>query len=96
MSLPDGRRKGTCSLWLKRSEPCGKNRPPSAPARLDAATGRRAGNWVLLSLIGLALASAALSVLLYIEPCGRPRHEIIHQTTPGLTADARRRQEDDL
>ncbi len=43
-------------------------------------TGRRAGNWVLLSLIGLALASAALSVLLYIEPCGRPRHEIINQT----------------
>ena len=43
-------------------------------------TGRRAGNWVLLSLIGLALASAALSVLLYIEPCGRPRPEIINQT----------------
>lgn len=35
---------------------------------------------MLLSLIGLALASAALSVLLYIEPCGRPRHEIINQT----------------
>ena len=35
---------------------------------------------MLLSLIGLALASAALSVLLYIEPCGRPRHEIIKQT----------------
>ena len=47
-------------------------RPPS--------TARRAGNWVLLSLIALALASAALSVLLYIEPCGRPRHKIIHQT----------------
>ena len=44
-------------------------------------TGRRAGNWVLLSLIGLALASAALSVLLYLEPCGRPRHKIMHQTT---------------
>ncbi len=40
MSLPTGRRKGTCSLWLKR-------------------------NWVLLSLLGLALASAALSVLFY-------------------------------
>ena len=35
---------------------------------------------MLLSLIGLALASAALSVLLYIEPCGRPRHEISNQT----------------
>ena len=35
---------------------------------------------MLLSLIGLALASAALSVLLYIEPCGRPRHEIVNQT----------------
>ena len=32
MSLPDGRRKGTCSLWLKRSEPC-KNQAPCAPAR---------------------------------------------------------------
>ena len=39
MSLPTGRRKGSCSLWLKR-------------------------NWVLMSLVGLALASAALSVLL--------------------------------
>ena len=39
MSLPTGRRKGTCALWLKR-------------------------NWVLLSLLGLALAAAALSVLL--------------------------------
>ena len=46
MSLPTGRRKGTCALWLKR-------------------------NWVLLSLIGLALASAALSVLLYLEPCDK-------------------------
>ena len=35
---------------------------------------------MLLSLVGLALASAALSVLLYIEPCGRPRHEISNQT----------------
>ena len=35
---------------------------------------------MLLSLIGLALASAALSVLLYIKPCGRPRHEIINET----------------
>ena len=40
MSLPTGRRKGSCSLWLKR-------------------------NWVLMSLVGLALASAALSVLFY-------------------------------
>ena len=77
MSLPDGRRKGTCSLWLKRSEPCEKK---TAVRARSPSTGRRAGNWVLLSLIGLALASAALSVLLYIEPCGRPRHEIINQT----------------
>ena len=42
-------------------------------------TGRRKGsyslwlkrNWVLLSLLGLALASAALSVLLYLEPCDK-------------------------
>ena len=74
--------------------------------------------------MGLALASAALSVLLYIEPCGRPRHEISNQTIMraynamaldrresslsgrltngtglacrGLTAPARRRQEDEL
>ena len=46
MSLPTGRRKGSCSLWLKR-------------------------NWVLMSLVGLALASAALSVLLYLEPCDK-------------------------
>jgi hypothetical protein len=46
MSLPTGRRKGTCALWLKR-------------------------NWVLLSLLGLAAASAALSVLLYLEPCDK-------------------------
>jgi len=39
MSLPTGRRKGTCALWIKR-------------------------NWVLLSLVGLAVAAAALSVLL--------------------------------
>ena len=51
------------------------NRTPR-PLASTPPTGRRAGNWVLLSLIGLALASAALSVLLYIEPCGRPRHEI--------------------
>ena len=57
-----------------------EKKPPSAPAGLDASTGRRAGNWVLLSLIALALASAALSVLLYIEPCGRPRREIINKT----------------
>ena len=50
------------------------------PLAATPSTGRRAGNWVLLSLIGLALASAALSVLLYIEPCGRPRHEISNQT----------------
>ena len=46
MSLPTGRRKGSCSLWLKR-------------------------NWVLMSLVGLAAASAALSVLLYLEPCDK-------------------------
>ena len=79
MSLPDGRRKGTCSLWLKRSRPCGKKTGPR-PLASTQSTGRRAGNWVLLSLVGLALASAALSVLLYIEPCGRPRHEISNQT----------------
>ena len=55
-------------------------RAVSRPLASTPSTGRRAGNWVLLSLIGLALASAALSVLLYIEPCGRPRHEIINQT----------------
>ena len=38
------RRKGTCSLWLKR-------------------------NWVLLALFALALASAGLSIRLYIVPC---------------------------
>ena len=58
------------------------------PLASTQSTGRRAGNWVLLSLIGLALASAALSVLLYIEPCGRPRHEIINQT---IHASLRRR-----
>ena len=46
MSLPEGRRKGTCALWLKR-------------------------NWVLLALFALALASAGLSVALYIEPCDK-------------------------
>jgi hypothetical protein len=46
--------------------------------------------------MGLALASAALSVLLYIEPCGRRRHEIINKLVPVLTADARRRQKDDF
>jgi len=50
--------------------------PWPRPRASTPSTGRRAGNWVLLSLIGLALASAALSVLLYIEPCGRPRREI--------------------
>ena len=44
-AVPEGRRKGTCALWLKR-------------------------NWVLGSLVGMAAASAALSVLLYLEPCG--------------------------
>ena len=72
MSLPDGRRKGTCSLWLKRSRPRGNTLVRALTS--TPLTGRRAGNWVLLSLIGLALASAALSVLLYLEPCGRPRH----------------------
>ena len=58
---------------------CKKKRQPR-PRASTPSTGRRAGNWVLLSLIGLALASAALSVLLYLEPCGRPRHEISNQT----------------
>ena len=56
MSLPTGRRKGTCALWLKR-------------------------NWVLLSLVGLALASAALSVLLYLEPCDKKTQYTTHNTT---------------
>ena len=34
-------------------------------------TGRRAGNWLLLALFALALASAGLSVALYIEPCDK-------------------------
>ena len=38
------RRKGTCSLWLKR-------------------------NWLLLALFALALASAGLSIRLFIVPC---------------------------
>ena len=61
------------TVWKKKTGP--------RPLASTQSTGRRAGNWVLLSLIGLALASAALSVLLYIEPCGRPRHEISNQTT---------------
>ena len=56
MSLPTGRRKGSCSLWLKR-------------------------NWVLMSLVGLAAASAALSVLLYLEPCDKKREYTTHNTT---------------
>ena len=56
MSLPTGRRKGSCSLWLKR-------------------------NWVLMSLVGLALASAALSVLLYLEPCDKKTQYDTHNTT---------------
>ena len=65
MSLPDGRRKGTCSLWLKRSEP---RKKPTVRGARRRRSNDRAGNWVLLS--DLALASAALSVLLYIEPAG--------------------------
>ena len=56
MSLPTGRRKGTCALWLKR-------------------------NWVLLSLVALALASAALSVLLYLEPCEKKTQYTTHNTS---------------
>ena len=56
MSLPEGRRKGTCALWLKR-------------------------NWVLGSLVGMAAASAALSVLLYLEPCDKKREYTTHNTT---------------
>ena len=56
MSLPTGRRKGTCALWIKR-------------------------NWVLLSLVGLALASAALSVLLYLKPCDKKTEYSTHNTT---------------
>ena len=56
MSLPTGRRKGSCSLWLKR-------------------------NWVLMSLLGLALASAALSVLLYLEPCDKKTQYDTHNTS---------------
>ena len=56
MSLPTGRRKGSCSLWLKR-------------------------NWVLMSLVGLALAAAALSVLLYLEPCDEKTQYTTHNTS---------------
>ena len=56
MSLPTGRRKGTCALWIKR-------------------------NWVLLSLIALALAAAALSVLLYLEPCEKKTQYTTHNTS---------------
>ena len=56
MSLPTGRRKGTCALWLKR-------------------------NWVLLSLVGLAAASAALSVLLYLKPCDKKTEYTTQNTT---------------
>ena len=56
MTLPEGRRKGTCALWLKR-------------------------NWVLGSLVGMAAASAALSVLLYLEPCDKKREYTTHNTT---------------
>ena len=56
MSLPIGRRKGSCSLWLKR-------------------------NWVLMSLVGLALAAAALSVLLYLEPCDEKTQYTTHNTS---------------
>ena len=56
MSLPDGRRKGTCALWLKR-------------------------NWLLLALFALALASAALSILLFIKPCDKKTEYTTHNTT---------------
>ena len=51
------RRKGTCSLWLKR-------------------------NWVLLALFALALASAGLSIALFIEPCEKKTsYETTNTTT---------------
>ena len=51
------RRKGTCSLWLKR-------------------------NWVLLALFALALASAGMSVRLYIVPCEKKTsYETTNTTT---------------
>ena len=51
------RRKGTCSLWLKR-------------------------NWVLLALFALALASAGLSIRLYIVPCDeKTSYETTNTTT---------------
>ena len=56
ITLPEGRRKGSCSLWLKR-------------------------NWVLMSLVGLAAASAALSVLLYLKPCDKKTEYTTHNTT---------------
>ena len=51
------RRKGTCSLWLKR-------------------------NWLLLALFALALASAGLSIALFIEPCEKKTsYETTNTTT---------------
>ena len=51
------RRKGTCSLWLKR-------------------------NWLLLALFALALASAGLSIRLYIVPCDKKTsYETTNTTT---------------
>ena len=52
-------------------------------------TGRRKGtcalwikrNWVLLSLVGLAMAAAALSVLLYLEPCEKKTQYTTHNTS---------------
>ena len=56
MSLPEGRRKGTCALWLKR-------------------------NWVLLALFALALASAGLSIRLFIVPCDKKTQYDTQNTT---------------
>ena len=56
MSLPEGRRKGTCALWLKR-------------------------NWVLLALFALALASAGLSIRLFIVPCDKKTQYDTHNTS---------------
>jgi hypothetical protein len=50
------RRKGTCSLWLKR-------------------------NWLLLALFALALASAGLSIALFIEPCEKKTEYTTHNTS---------------
>ena len=56
MTLPTGRRKGTCALWLKR-------------------------NWLLVALFALALASAGLSIRLFIVPCDEKTQYTTHNTS---------------